>query len=176
MNTGELVTRWTAVLALSFYVLSLAARARANGRRTRLAWARAEWTAGCCVFVVHVACAFHFYHHWSHTAAYAATAQRTAELMGLEWGGGLYANYAFTLVWLADTAWWWRGLDPYEARPGPVKWAVHGFLAFMALNGTLVFGTWTVRWLGLGASLVLAVAWGLHVWGPSQRASSRRTP
>ena len=31
------------------------------------------------------------------------------ELVGFEWGAGLYANYAFTLLWLADASCWWRG-------------------------------------------------------------------
>ncbi len=163
MNPGELLTRWSAVLALSLYVLSLALRTTANGSRPRLVRARAAWTAGCFFFLVHVASAFQFYHHWSHAAAYAATAQRTRELAGFEWGGGLYANYAFTLLWLTDASFWWRGLDHYEARPRPVEWAVQCFLGFMALNGTVVFGTWAVRWFGLGACLLLAAMWGFRV-------------
>ena len=165
MNSGELLTRWSAVSALFVYVLGLALRASANGTRWKPAWARGVWTAGCLLFLFHVACAFQFYHRWSHAAAYAATAHRTAELTGLEWGGGLYANYAFTLLWVADVIWWWSGLERYEARPRPVNWAVQGFLGFMAFNGTVVFGTPTVRWLGLGACLFLAAIWGLRLCG-----------
>jgi hypothetical protein len=163
MNPEELLTRWSAVLALSLYVLSLAVRANANGSRPTLVWARVAWTAGCVLFLVHVASAFHFYHHWSHAAAYAATAQRTGELVGFEWGGGLYANYAFTLLWVADACYWWGGLDRYEARPRPIEWAVQSFLGFMAINGAVVFGTWPVRWLGLGACLLLAAMWCFRV-------------
>jgi hypothetical protein len=153
------------------YVLGLALRANANGTRWKLAWARGVWTAGCVLFLFHVAGAFQFYHHWSHTAAHAATAQRTAELTGFEWGGGLYANYAFTLLWMVDVIWWWRGLDRYETRPRWVHWAVQGFLGFMAFNGTVVFGTPTVRWLGLGACLFLATMWGSWLWGSRRPAS-----
>src|SRR5260370_41697148 len=97
MTPGELLTRWSAVLALSLYVLSLALRANADGSRPRLAWARGAWTAGCFLFLLHVASAFQFYHHWSHAAAYAATAQRTGALVGFEWGGGLEPDDAFPL-------------------------------------------------------------------------------
>ena len=170
MNPGEFLTRWSAVLALSLYVLGLALRANANGTRSKLTWARTAWTVGCLLFLFHVACAFQFYHHWSHTAAYAATAERTAELVGLAWGGGLYANYAFTLLWVADAIWWWCGLERYETRSRVVNWAVHVFLGFMAFNGTVVFGTWTIRWLGVGACVLLAAMWGLRA------CRSRRPP
>src|SRR5262249_33262083 len=100
------------------------------------------------------------------------TAQRTAELVGLEFGGGLYANYAFTLLWVADVIWWWRGLDRYEARPCSLNWAVLGFLGFMAFNATIVFGTQTVRWLGLGGCLVLGTIGGVRVRRSKRTAAS----
>lgn len=160
MNLGELLTSWTVRLALILYVGGLALRARAAGRRHTLALARLAWTAGCMAFLIHVASAFHFYHHWSHAAAYEATARRTAEVVGLAWGGGLYANYAFTSLWVADAGWWWRGLSRYQTRRRSVEWAVQGFLGFIAFNATVVFGTGAVRWLGLGACLFLVVLWG----------------
>src|SRR5207302_6465297 len=57
---------------------------------------------GCAAFVVHVACAFQFYHHWSHAAAYADTARQTKDYFGLDWGGGLYLNYVFLVVWVGQ--------------------------------------------------------------------------
>src|SRR5438094_2949407 len=102
MDTGELLTRWTVRLALTLYVLGLALRLKAGGDWQQLAWARLAWTAGCVVFLAHVACAFQFTYQWSHAVAYAATAKRTAEVAGFDWGGGLYANYAFTVLWAAD--------------------------------------------------------------------------
>ena len=159
MDWGELLTRWTVRFALSLYVVALALRARAHGNRRSLAWARLAWTTGCLCFLLHVVCAFHFYHAWSHAVAYASTARQTAEVVGFNWGGGLYANYAFTLVWAADACCWWHDLDRYETRPRGVEWSVQGFLGFMAFNGTVVFGRGAVRWLGLGASLYLAAMW-----------------
>ncbi len=144
MELGESLTRWTVRLAMALYVVSLALRWSARCRRPWLGrpWlgmARLAWTGGCILFLAHVACAFNFFHGWSHAAAYQHTARRTEETIGIFWGGGLYLNYAFTLVWLADVLWWWRGLEQYERRGRAVEWGVQAFLAFMAFNGTVVF-------------------------------------
>jgi len=142
-------TRWTIWIALALYVAALGARPAPRLRQ----WA---WTLGCLFYLAHVAAAFHFYHHWSHAAAYQHTARRTAEVMGLDWGGGLYWNYAFTLVWLGDVIWTWFGLrwPPWAGA------AVPGFLAFMAFNATVVFGTGPIRWLGLAGTVLLgAIHW-----------------
>jgi hypothetical protein len=118
--------------------------------------ARLFWTAGCLAFLLHTASAFQFYHHWSHRAAYEATARQTAEVVGLDWGGGLYANYGFAALWTADACWWWIGLERYRTRPRGLEWAVQGFLGFMAFNATVVFGAGVIRWTGLAACLFLA--------------------
>src|SRR5262245_9319 len=114
MDTGETLTRWTVRIALAFYVLALAMRliARQHGPGQRLAW-----TAGCVAYLAHVVCAFHFYHGWSHAAAYADTARRTGEVLGLSWGAGLNFNYAFTAVWVLDVLWWWLDPERYPTRP-----------------------------------------------------------
>jgi hypothetical protein len=156
MFAGEILTRWTVRVALALYVLSLALRVTATGRCHRLDLARLLWTAGCLAFLLHTACAFQFYHHWSHRAAYEATARRTAEVVGLDWGGGLYANYGFAALWAADACWWWFGPKRYLARPRGLEWALQGFLGFMAFNATVVFGAGAVRCAGLAACLFLA--------------------
>jgi len=160
MESGEFLTRWTVRVALALFVLALLLRLRAAGRRSRLAQARLAWTAGCAAFLLHVVCAFEFYHHWSHAAAYAATARQTAAVVGWNWGGGLYANYLFALLWAADVLWWWRGLESYEMRGPYIDWAVTGFLLFIAFNATVVFGQGPIRWFGLAgcALLLLAIA------------------
>jgi hypothetical protein len=160
MATDELLTRGTVLVALVLYVLSLALRLRAAGRRCRLEVARCAWAGGWVFFLLHVVCAFEFYHDWSHQLAYQSTARETAEVVGLDWGGGLYANYAFALVWLGDVLWWCFRSESYLARRPAVEWIVQGFLGFIALNATVVFGQGMIRWFGLaGCALLAAIGW-----------------
>lgn len=168
METGELLTRWTVRLAGALYVLALVIRWNARDRREWQATARLAWTMGCISFLAHIASAFEYFHGWSHWAAYEDTARRTEEVTGLAWGGGLYLNYLFAVVWLADAAWWWRGLKQYEKRPRAIDWAVQGFMAFMFFNATVVFATGPTRIGGVMACVALMAAWGL---GRSRRQS-----
>ena len=139
--------------ALALYVLTLGLRLAAP-RRRRLA--RAAWTAGCLLFLAHVAAAFQYFHGWSHDDAYRETTRQTGEMVGTYWGGGLYLNYLFTLAWAADVAyWWWRGTEGYAARPLWVDLALHAFLAFMAFNGVVVFEAGAVRTAGVAATVLL---------------------
>jgi hypothetical protein len=149
MDTGELLTRWTARVAVVLYIAGLAMRADAPR------WSRLAWTAGCGVYLAHVLCAFGFIHHWSQAEAYAFVAAQTAAVTGLDWGGGLYVNYAFTLVWLVDVCWRWT------LRPPPrwLAWSADAFLAFIVVNATVVFATGFSRWLGIVACVLLAVIW-----------------
>jgi hypothetical protein len=158
---GELATRWTIRLALSLAVLAVwsaaTAASESRGRRTR-----ALWTAACGCYLAHVACAFQFYHQWSHAAAYRRTALDTAALAGLDWGGGLYVNYLFTLLWTGDVAWWWLAEDSYLRRPACLSWVWHASFAFIAFNGAVVFAKGPAMWFGLVASGLAAL--GAYRW------------
>src|SRR5436190_19630563 len=101
----------------------------------------ARWlnTAGCAAFLAHVAAAFHFYHHWSHAAAYADTARQTAEFSGWNWGGGLYLNYLFAVLWLGEVIWSWVSPASYVDRSRAISRAIRGFFIFMIFNGAVVF-------------------------------------
>jgi hypothetical protein len=151
MTTGEFLTRWTVRVAMALYVASLASRRRFPTS------SRVAWAAGCVAYLLHVECAFAYYHHWSHAEAYEATARQTADVVGLDWGGGLYINYAFTFLWLADICWWWIDMEGYLARPRLIEWVVQGFLGFIAFNATVVFATGFSRWFGSAACVLLAV-------------------
>ena len=150
---AEELTRWTVRLSLAFYIgriaLDLAPRP-ATARRDRLS--RGLWTTGCLFLWLHVGCAFQFYHHWSHKAAFESTARETAETMGLAWGGGLYFNYAFMLLWAGDAAWWWLSPASYRRRSRFISYTLHAYLAFIAFNATVVFESGPVRYAGLGAA------------------------
>lgn len=147
-----LVTRGTAMVAFLLYVLAFVPR-------DRHAWSRVWWSAGAAVFLVHVICAVHFVHHWSHADAYAATRRQTYELAGLDWGGGMYFNYVFTVLWVADAAWWWASPVSHEKRERAVTYALHGFMLFMWFNGTVVFGGEFARWVGVVGFVVMVVWW-----------------
>jgi hypothetical protein len=105
--------------------------------------ARVAATVGVTVYVVHVWAAFDSFYHWSHSFAYRETARQTAEMFGVDWGGGLYLNYLFTIVWVADSAWWWQKVDPRRAMPRGLSIAIHAFLTFMFVNATFV--VWLLR-------------------------------
>ncbi|HYO62576.1 MAG TPA: hypothetical protein VER08_02855 [Pyrinomonadaceae bacterium] len=151
------MTIWVAVAG---YFAGAAAFALARGRAGWDSFARASWTAACAGLLAHVACAFHFHHGWSHAAAYRDTARQTAEVFGLDWGGGLYVNYALLVAWVADVGWWWgRGLRAYRRRPWPLAAAWHAFLLFIFFNATVVFEGGFVRWAGAALCLSLCAAW-----------------
>ena len=158
MSTGELVTRWTIRLALALYVVALGSLLAGRPHLTRQA--RRAWTAGCVLLLLHVLAAFHFFHHWRHAEAYRDTARQTAELLGVEFGGGLWFNYAFAACWTLDALWWWSaGMDRYRLRSAWITWSVHLFMAFIALNATVVFETGPTCWLSLAAVIVLVAIW-----------------
>ena len=154
VDWGEWLTRWTVRLALALYVVTAVLRLADRERRA----ARVAWTVGCVLFLAHVACAFHFVHGWSHDDAYRQTARQTRELFGLDWGGGLYLNYLFTLAWVVDAGYWWAGgLDAYDRRPWWVEAGIHLFFAFMAFNGAAVFATGPTRTVAIVATVALLV-------------------
>ncbi len=176
MEPGELAVRWTVRVALALYTLAVAGMLLGERRRWWRPAARWAWTLGCAAYLAHVGCAFHSFHGWSHAAAYAETARRTEELFGLAWGGGLYFNYLFTAVWVGDVLWWWAAPAAYQARPRWLGWAVHGFLAFMAFNGAVVFATGLIRWAGLTAGLALAVLWFVLIAAKACRPEKKCNP
>ena len=180
--SGVLLTKWTIRLALVCYVAYLAAGvSRLSCRWPRTT--RAIWTLGCFLFTVHVACAFHFYHHW-HAVAWRFTAERTSQFLGIEFGDGIYFSYLFLVLWVVDVVWLWisprlrtnvanaeprgRPADPATAgatavpRPGisPFEtpaWRllVHVFLLLITVNGAIVFEAGPTRWAGIAACLAL---------------------
>jgi hypothetical protein len=162
MDKGALLTKITIWVAVAGYAAGAAAFALS---RRRIGWERAarlSWTVACAALLAHVACAFHFYHGWSHASAHLDTARQTNEVFGLNWGGGLYINYALLTGWALDVIWWWAaGLDAYRRRPWPLVAAWHGFLVFIFFNATVVFKSGPARWVGLGVCLGVCVAWCL---------------
>ncbi len=174
MSKGELLTRITIWLALAGYAIGASLYLLSRGRRNWDAVARMAWTAGCVSLLIHVACAFHYYHAWSQAAAYRETARQTAEVTGLDWGGGLFINYALIIGWVIDVIWWRRGLDAYRNRPRWLAAVWQGFLIFIIFNATVVFKTGALRWIGLGLCLWLVFLWLFVSRGKAPRRSETR--
>ena len=156
MKSGELLTRSTVWIAIIAYTLGSVIFAT----RKHDLWARWAWTTGCAALLAHFACAFNYYHAWSQASAYAETARQTAEVVGVNWGGGLFINYTVALLWLVDVAWWWfAGVSSYRRRPWLLTIAWHSFLIFIIFNATVVFKDGLTRWIGLLICLTLCLSW-----------------
>ena len=142
---GELLTRWTARLLVACWAARLlldVSRSPSPRREILAGWA---WTLGCGSYLAHIAAAFAFYHGWSHRAAWEHTAQRTAETVGLDWGGGVYFNYLAALLWSLDVLLFWSGrhssaTGPRARHAGSFHRLTTAYLTFLVINATVVFG------------------------------------
>ena len=128
-------------------------------RRPVATWARPVWLLGAAAYLAHVAAAFATHHGWSHAAAHAYTAARTEALLGLLWGGGLWVNYAFTILWVGEALWWQLSPATYARRARAWGPAVRGAFLFMIVNGAVVFVDGSGRWLGVGIVAALLAIW-----------------
>ncbi len=133
-------------------------------RPARGTLARIFWTAGAILLLVHGLAVFHYIHHWSQNAALDHTARQTAALTGLDWGGGLYVNYAFIGLWLWDAAAWWANPDRYARRSNRSRALLLAIFLFMFVNGGIVFARGPARIVGV-------IAVGVTVWARSTSGS-----
>jgi hypothetical protein len=147
-TAGDDLTRYTVRLALLYYGLALTLMMRlrppdwlARSPKGRLA--RWCWTLAWAAFVVHLAMAFHHYHHWSHEDA----VRHTREVSGV--GAGIYASHLFALAWTADVAAWWLRPAWYARRSPWIGRALHGYMLFVVFNATVVYESGLIRWLGV---------------------------
>ena len=131
-----------------------------------LAWAAAEiwrwrvmWMVGAVLATVHSVAAFALFYDWSHRTAVIETSRQTAALTGISWAGGIFFNYAFVAIWLADAMWWWVSPRSYGARARLIDGFVRGFLFFMFFNGAIVFADGWMRALGIVAVGGVGLTW-----------------
>jgi len=172
MSTGELLTRATIWIVIAAYAAGTITFALSRGRAKWDSTARLFWTVACTLLLAHVASAFYFYHAWSHQAAYRDTARQTDEVVGINWGGGLYVNYALLILWTIDVVWWWWvGLEAYRNRARIISVVWHGFLIFIVFNATVVFVDGFARWAGLLICVAICAAW-LHSRSKSRDAAA----
>ncbi len=162
---------WTARGAALLTLAAVALRARpttANAGEQSVTSLAARigalcWLAAFVMLVLHELLAFAVVHHWSHTAALEHTAERTAQVIGVRWGGGLYFNYAVTLLWGIDVARLGLRMATRRAVRGRClksRDRLHALtvacVTFAVFNATAVFGhpAW---WAVVGAWLVVLV-------------------
>jgi hypothetical protein len=159
---GPELTHWTIRLALLGLVARIAGTLRWGDQPWWFPISRSIWTLGYIFFVVHVACAFHFYHDWSHARAFESTAEQTGEMLGVRFGEGIYFSYLFLLLWLIDVVWQWIAPDSYRRLPAWMVTGLLAYMAFIAFNGAVIFEGGVTRYAGipitallLGATLVV---------------------
>jgi hypothetical protein len=139
------------------------ALAEAGKRAVRLGRAR-PWLGpvsgwGVLLLLAHFALAFHLRYRWSQEAAVRETARQTAETFGFDWGGGVFVNYLFALVWAVD-AWSWHARPARAAaRATLVRWTLRAFYLTIIASGAVVFVVGARRWLGVLLALWIAWSW-----------------
>jgi len=144
------VILWTIRLAGIFYFIALL-------QMTRRRPARLYWTIGCALYLAHAAAAFQYAYHWSHALAVHDTARQTEALFGVNWGGGIWFNYAFTAIWTGDALWWLIAPKTRAARPRWLNTAIHWYMAFMFINGAIVFPQGPARWIAAAMAVALVL-------------------
>ena len=149
--TTHVAVFWT--IAAAVVAWALAECCRLAGAQLHLA--RAVWTVGAAAMVIHAAAAFAILYEGSQAVALAAVARQTAAIAGVSTGAGLYVNYAFIAIWIADAAWWWTVPAAKAAVAGTWAWARFAFFLFMIVNGAVVFADGWMRGLGLGAVIAI---------------------
>ena len=113
--------------------------------------ARASSTAGLALALVHVVLAFDLVYAWDHEAAVDGTAQQTAAVLGWGWRGGIFVNYGFLALWLADVCWWWADPDSHLSRSPRLELARLSLFTFMFVNAAIVFAPAPGRFVGIAA-------------------------
>jgi len=113
--------------------------------------ARRLSTAGLALALVHVLLAFDIVYAWDHEAAVAGTAQQTAAVLGWGWRGGIFVNYVFLALWLADVCWWWADPGSHLSRPPRLELARLLLFTFMFVNAAIVFAPSPGRIVGVAA-------------------------
>ncbi len=161
-DPGDDLTRHTVRLALLCYapavaIVLLLRPDEWRGLSWRVRAARWYWSLGLATYLIHLGMAFHYYHHWSHAEAIAHVEARSG------FGPGIYLSHLFTLAWTADVLWWWTWAESYAERPSWIDRALHGFMAFVTFNATVVYETGPIRWAGAllfaGLAVVFVLRW-----------------
>ena len=155
--TVDLLVRCSMWVALCGFVAAHWGFRRA-GPTTHGRWPLAAYWVGAALALAHALAAFGWHYDWSHTQAVTATAEQTADVFGLNWGGGLWVNYAFLVAWLVDAG--WRTARPrHYVAWSTGTWMLRGFYLIIIANGANTFVAWPMHFVGAGLVAVLVWCW-----------------
>ena len=163
--TPPTVVRGTMILATIAWSVG-EVLTRRSPRSDRLA--RAIWTIGLALALIHVFLAFELVYAWDHEAAVTATAQQAADRFGWGWRGGIYINYVFLALWLGDVCWWWAAPASHASRSLRIETTRLALFTFMFFNGAVVFASAAGRLVGIASVAAVLLA------SPSLRRSTVR--
>lgn len=154
---GEHASLWAIRLAMIAMFVTFAMQLLGSSEVSNRV--RSLWLFGAVAALAHSLGALFAFHAGSHQEAFDSTAKQTEELLGVAVGIGLYVNYVFVFVWLGDACFRWFGRNVYSGLPRWYRPVMYGFLGFIAVNGTVVFKSGSIRWIAVGAIVALGCLW-----------------
>ena len=138
-------------------LIAFAAGELAKSRRYAGAWSISA--TGAILLAVHIVLAMAVRHGWSHASALEATAQQTSDVFGIYWGGGVYVNYVFAVVWIAELFVWRQWPEGYASRLEWIKWSLRAFYFVIIVSAAVIFATGWRRWMGAAILAGLVASW-----------------
>jgi hypothetical protein len=161
LTNGQRVSLWCIRCSILFLVVAFGRQLTGRPKTERLN--ATIWLIGALFAAAHSLGSLATFHHFSQAEAFESTAQQTQDLLGFRFGAGLYVNYVFVVVWLFDALFRMFQRDRYQQLPTWYHYSVEGFLAFIAINGTIVFKSGWLRWTAIACIAVLiGLAWRNH--------------
>ncbi|HEX2445798.1 MAG TPA: hypothetical protein VHJ77_17770 [Vicinamibacterales bacterium] len=136
MNAALYATIWA---ALVLFVIGEWGKQTIERAPHAARWAWRASLLGALLCIVHIALAMGLRHGWSHDAAVRDTARQTMDVFGTAFGAGVYVNYVFVMVWLAELGWWRADPVGYARRRPLVVWLLRGFYFVILVSAAVIF-------------------------------------
>lgn len=151
------------MLAISIYVsaslYAIALGMILSKRQQTTALFKVVWSAACLLTAVHAYLALSDVHQWNHHHAFDHIANETGRVLGFRFGYGVYFNYLFVIIWIADVIWLWSSSESYQNRSNRLSSAFHLFLILIMVNGAVVFRDGLPRYLGIIVIAAILTTW-----------------
>jgi hypothetical protein len=167
VNAALYATIWASLVLFVLGEWGKRALERAPGAAR---WAWHASLLGALLCIIHIAISMGLRHGWSHDAAIRDTARQTMEVFGLAIGSGVYVNYAFVMVWLAELGWWRANPVGYARRSRSIVWLLRAFYFVIVVSAAVIFVR--PQWRLVGAALLAALVWSWRAPRPVTRSTS----